>query len=148
MTKKTIRLKLADFINSPIEDTIISFLQMIKKETPTFNVVFWYDKNDVDSNSLLEFRKKYKDDIEQLEIDIKQIHSFNESVWFDIISTKDAERLQQFKFRSTYENADNIIDCIMEFNSMIKFDTQKNNGYRNGKDRNYRFKTVGKQAKD
>lgn len=144
MTKKTVRLKLTDFLNSEVEDTIISFLQMIEKETPTFKILFWYDKNEISGDSLLKFRKKYKDEIEKLEIDIVQRSAFNESVWYDIIKNEDSEKINNFKFRSTYTDMDNIIDCIMEFNSMIKFDSQKNNGYKNAKDRNHRFKTVGK----
>lgn len=144
MTKKIIRLKLTDFLNSDVEDTIISFLQMIKKDTPTFKILLWHSKNEISSESLLDFRKKYKDEIESLELEIVQLSSFNESVWYDIIGIEDVEKIQNFKFRSTYTERNNIIDCIMEFNSMIKFDSQKNNGYKNAKDRNHRFKTVGK----
>jgi len=148
VTKKIVRLKLTDFINSEVEDTVMSFLQMIEKETPTFKILFWYDKNGISGDALLKFRKKYKDEIGTLELDIVQLCAFNSSVWYDIIKVEDSEKIDNFKFRSTYSNINNIVECIMEFNSMIKFDSQKNNGYRNAKDRNYRFKTVGKQVKD
>jgi len=121
---------------------------MAKKETPTFNVMLWYDRDTMDTKSLMEFRKKYHTEIEELEVEIIEMSGIEKYVWYDIININDQDRLQHFKFRSTYENINSIIDCIMEFNSMIKFDTQKNNGYRNGKDRNNRFKTVGKQVKD
>jgi hypothetical protein len=148
LLKKTVRLKITDFIESPIEDSVMSFLQMIGKDSPTFNVMLWYERNSMDTKSLLSFRKKYHDAIEELEIDITEIVGVEKSVWYDIVNTGDQERLQHYKFRSVYETTDDIINCIMEFNSMIKFDTQKNNGYRNAKDRNHRFKTVGKQTKD
>ena len=148
MIKKVLRLKVTDFWQSPVEDNVMSFLQMIKTETPTFCVLLWYNKEEMNAKSLLEFRKKYHDEIELLELEIEQIVGIEKSVWYDIINVKEQDRLQHYKFRSVYEDINNIIDCIIEFNSMIKFDTQKNNGYRNAKDRNNRFKTVGRQDKD
>jgi len=121
---------------------------MVKKETPTFSVVLWYNRDEMDSKSLLEFRKKYHDEIELLELEIIQMVGIEVYVWYDIINAKDQNTLEHYKFRSVYDNIDSIISCIMEFNSMIKFSKQKNNGYRNAKDRNYRVKTVGKQVKD
>lgn len=148
MIKKVLRLKITDFLNSDIEGNVMSFLQMVRNGTPTFTVVLWYIRGDIDSESLLEFRKKYKEQIETLELNIMELQGIEQSVWYDIIHTDDALELSRYKFRSMYENKNDIINCIMEFNSMIKFDTKKNIGYRNVKDRNNRFKTVGKQTKD
>jgi len=148
LVKKSVRLKITDIWKSPVESNVIEFLQMIKKETPTFMVVLWYDGNGMDTNSLLEFRRKYHSEIEELELEIIQMIGIEKSVWYDIVNINDQEGLQHFKFRSVYEDINSIIDCIMEFNSMIKFDTQKNNGYRNAKNRNNRFTAVGRQTKD
>lgn len=147
MIKKTVRLKITDFWKSPLEENVMSFLQMAKKNTPTFSVVLWYYKDEMDRKSLLEFRKKYNDAIELLELEIIQMSGIEVYVWYDIIGVEDQDVLEHYKFRSVYENINNIIDCIMEFNSMVKFDKQKN-GYRNAKDRNHRFKAMGKQTKD
>lgn len=147
MLKKTVRLKITDFWKSPMEENVMTFLQMVKKETPKFSVVLWYDKDEMDSKSLFEFRKKYHDEIELLEMEIIQMVGVEVYVWYDIIGVNDKDKLEHFQFRSVYDNINDIINCIMEFNSMIKFDTQKN-GYKNVKDRNDRFKTVGKQTKD
>jgi len=148
LIKKILRLKIADFLGSEIEDNVMSFLQMVRIGTPTFTVVLWYITGDIDKESLLEFRKKYKEEIETLELDIMELKGIEQSVWYDIIHTDDVLELSRYKFRSIYENKNDIINCIMEFNSMIKFDTKKNTGYKNVKDRNHRFKTVGKQTKD
>ena len=148
MIKKVLRLKITDFLDSEIEDSVMSFLQMIRNGTPTFTVVLWYITGDIDKESLLEFRKKYKEQIETLELNIMELKGIEQSVWYDIIHIDDALELSRYKFRSIYEDKNDIINCIMEFNSMIKFDTKKNTGYKNVKDRNNRFKTVGKQTKD
>jgi hypothetical protein len=131
-----------------MEDTVMSFLKMVHRETPTFTVVLWYNESEMNSKSLLEFRTKYRDDIEMLEIEIIPMVGIEVSVWYDIIGTDDEDKLDHFQFRSMYNNIDDIVNCIMEFNSMIKFNKQKNSGYRNAKDRNYRFKAMGKQTKD
>jgi hypothetical protein len=99
------------------------------------------------SDDLLKFRKKYKDEIEMLELNVMELGAIVPSVWYDIIGVKDQNELEKFKFRSVYNTTDEIINCIMEFNTMIKFDTEKN-GYKNAKDRNNRFKEMGRQAKN
>ena len=141
-------MKITDFWKFPMEDTVMSFLKMVYKETPTFNVILWYNESEMNSKSLLEFRKKYHDDIEILELEIIPMVGIEMFVWYDIIGADDKDTLEHFQFRSVYDNIDDIVNCIMEFNSMIKFNKQKNSGYRNAKNRNYRFKTVGKQTKD
>lgn len=148
MIKKKVRLKITDFWKSPIEETVMSFLQMIKNEIKTFTVVLWYEKGDIDKQSILNFCDRYKEQINILEIDIIELSGIESYVWYDIISEDDATWLSRYKFRSIYSNNNNIINCIMEFNSIIKFDKQKNMSYRNAKDRNNRFKKVGRQDKD
>lgn len=125
----------------------MSFLQMIRRNVPTFTVTLWYYRNELKSADILKFRKKYKDEIEMLELDVIELGAIVPSVWYDIIGVEDQDDVEKFKFRSVYNTTDEIINCIMEFNTMIKFDTQKND-YKNVKNRNNRFKEMGRQTKD
>ena len=98
MIKKVLRLKITDFWQSPVEDSVMSFLQMIKTETPTFCVLLWYNKEEMDAKSLLEFRKKYHDEIELLELEIAQIVGIEKSAWYDIINTKEQDGCNTINF--------------------------------------------------
>ena len=125
----------------------MSFLQMIRKNVPTFTVVLWYYRNELKSDDVLKFRKKYKDEIEMLELDVIELGAIVPSAWYDIIGVEDQDDVEKFKFRSVYNTTDEIINCIMEFNTMLIFETQKK-GDKNVKNRNNRFKEMGRQTKD
>ena len=152
LIKKIVRLKLTDFIDTNIEDNVIDFLHMIKEATPTFVVHCWYEKSDMKPKDVTAFTQKYYDRLELIEMSFYPLVSYETSVWYDIINVKDAALLSHYKFRSTYESNNEIINCILEFNNVIKFDTQKNIGYnKNGynkdaKNSNNRFKKMGKQT--
>ena len=152
MAKKILRMKLTDFINTELEDNIMSFLHMIKESTPTFIVSCWYEPYEINNIQLNEFKGKYLQSIELLEMSFCTLNSYETAVWYDIIGINDVERLSHFKFRSTYQSTNEIINCVLEFNGVIKFDSHKNTGYnKNGyskdvKDSNYRFKKMGKSA--
>ena len=152
MSKKILRLKLTDFINTEIEDTIINYLEMIKTGNPTFVVHCWYENLEIDNTKLINFKNKYLAPIELIEMSFYSLNSYETAVWYDIIGIKDIERLSHFKFRSTYTNENEMINCILEFNGVIKFDSQKNIGYnkhgynKDAKDSDYRFKKMGKQT--
>ncbi len=152
MNKKILRLKLTDFINTNIEDNVIHFLHMMKEITPTFVVHCWYKSKEISTTDLNKFIIEYQELIDLIEISFYTLDSYEPPVWYDIISTRDEKLLSRYKFRSTYENPNDIINCIIEFNTLIKFDAQKNIGYnRNGynndaKDSNNRFKKMGKQT--
>ena len=66
----------------------MSFLQMVKKESPTFNVVMWYEKGEMNTDSLKDFKRKYDDIIQQLELEIIQnVGDVNE--WKTLVRWKD-----------------------------------------------------------
>ena len=152
MQKKIVRLKLTDFINTHIEDNVIHFLHMMKETTPTFAVQCWYESADISKADLDKFIIRYEQPIKEIEMSFHILNSYEPAVWYDIINVKDEKLLSHYKFRSTYENTDDIIGCILEFNSVIKFDTQKNIGYnkhgynKDAKDSDNRFKKVGRQT--
>lgn len=152
MQKKIVRLRLTDFMDTHIEDNVIHFLHMMKEATPTFIVHCWYDSTDVRQSDLDKFIKKYEELISIIEMSFHALNSHEQAVWYDIINVKDEALLSHYKFRSTYENPDDIINCILEFNSVIKFDTQKNIGYnkhgynKDAKDSDNRVKKMGKQT--
>lgn len=150
MQKKIVRLKLTDFINTNIEDNVINFLHMMKEATPTFIVHCWYESSDISETELDKFVIRYKQLIKEIEMSFHVLNSYEIAVWYDIINVKDTELLSHYKFRSTYENPEDLIGCILVFNDTIKFDGQKNIGYnkhgynKDAKYSNNRFKKVGK----
>lgn len=151
--KKILRMKLTDFMNTDIEDMVFYFLNTIKSEIPNFIVHCWYNQNEITDLQLSEFKNKYIDSINKLEMTFYIIYRHEYSVWYDIINKKDSENLNHYKFRSIYETPDQLITSIIEFNNVIKFDNQKNNSNYikngnnvNGKNSNNGFKTLGKQT--
>jgi len=150
LAKKILRLKLTDFINTNIEDSVIHFLHLMKESTPTFVVHCWYKKEEMDSASLFEFKQKYLEYLDIIEMSFDVFGSNEEAVWYDIINAKDDGIMSHYKFKAVYENTDDIINCIIEFNNVIKFDTQKSMGYnkhgynKDAKDSNNRFKKMGR----
>jgi hypothetical protein len=142
-------------MNTEIEDIVIHFLYMMKETTPTFMVHCWYENVDVRQEDLSKFKTKYSEYLDKIEMSFYSLNSHEHAVWYDIINIKDESLLSHYKFRSTYKNPDDIISCILEFNSVIKFDTQKNIGYnkhgynkdnKDAKDSDNRFKKVGRQT--
>ena len=151
MNKKILRLKLTDFINTDIETNVVQFLHTIKDNTPTFTVECWYDRGDITQKDIDKFKLKYSEYLDSIEMSFYSLSSYESAVWYDIIHTKDELSLTHYKFRSVYNNTDEIINCILEFNNVIKFDSQKTgynkNGFnKNAKDSNNRFKKVGRQG--
>ena len=131
---------------------MIHFLYMMKETTPTFIVHCWYESSDIKQIELEQFKTKYKQYLDVIEMSFDKLNSHETSVWYDIINVKDESLLSRYKFRATYENPDDIINCILEFNNVIKFDTQKNIGYnkhgynKDAKDSDNGFKKMGRQA--
>lgn len=152
MQKKIVRLRLTDFMNTHIEDSVIHFLHMMKEETPTFIVHCWYESTDIRKVDLDKFITKYEEQINEIEMSFHILNSYEPAVWYDIINVRDEALLSHYKFRSTYENPDDLMNCILEFNTVIKFNTQKNIGYnkhgynKNAKDSDNRFKKMGRQT--
>lgn len=152
MQKKIVRLRLTDFMNTHIEDNVINFLHMMKEATPTFVVHCWYESTDVSQLELSAFKQKYIEYLDVIEMSFDTLNSYEPAVWYDIINVKDEALLSHYKFRSTYENPEDLIGCILVFNDAIKFDGQKNIGYnkhgynKDAKDSDNRFKKVGRQT--
>lgn len=145
-------MKLSDFIDTDVEDIVIQFLHMIKESTPTFVVQCWYENSEIKDDDIDKFRNKHIKQLDVIEMTFNRLEFHETAIWYDIIKSTDVDKLSHYKFRSTYENINDMINCIIEFSTVIKFDHQKNTGYnkngsyRNAKDSNNRFKKMGRQS--
>jgi len=144
MSKKILRLKLNDFINSDIEDNVISFLKMIKSNAANFIVHLWYDKN-IKQSDLDKFKERYGNDIKEIEMYFYIINSHEIPAWYDIISEPDVNLLSHYKFRFICKNKNDIIKSLLEFNNLIKFEYSKNIGYKNAKNSDNWLNRLGRQ---
>lgn len=149
---KILRIQLDDFIGFDIEKDILDFLEIIKNnsETNNFDVFLWYDKKNTSTLKLNKFKSSNTDTLNKLGIKVSQIEYIEDYAWYDIISKRDETALKKYKFRSAYTEADEILNCIIEFNNILKFDNSKNGynkyGHKDAKDRNNWFKKVGEQT--
>jgi hypothetical protein len=138
LSKCSLRLKLSDFINSDIEEEVIS---KINKTNYDLNIVIllylWYDEGEIDSQTLKDFLMRWEN-VLQFKTVIKQSSKMkpNEFIFWDI-KPENVESNDWSRFTCSYYDKKNILKGLDKFYEYTKFITtetkpvkkQKRNDY-------------------
>jgi hypothetical protein len=138
LSKVSLRLKLSDFIDTDIEEEVIS---KINKTNYDLNIVIllylWYDEGEIDSKTLKKFLMRWED-VLQFKTVIKQGSKMrpNEFVFWDI-KPENVESNDWSRFTCSYYDKKNILKGLDKFYEYTKFITtetkpvkkQKRNDY-------------------
>ena len=138
LSKISLRLKLSDFINTDIEETVMNKINQIHSELHvTVLLYLWFEEDDITGKDLKDFLMRWEDKLTFKTV-VKQGHllQFNEYIFFDIIpiNISDSDISKRFSYR--YATSDNILNGLDEFYKVTKFTTsekpikrQKRNDY-------------------
>ena len=107
LSKISLRLKLSDFINTDIEETVMDKINHIHRELHvTVLLYLWFEEDEITGTDLKEFLMRWEDKLTFKTV-VKQTHKLHtkDFIFFDIIpmqvSDSDIEKLvtKEFDFR-------------------------------------------------
>lgn len=133
--KRSVRMKITDFINSDIENDVIAFLGFILKNIKYLNnlkIIFWYTDKELTDKKIKEFKNRNENFFNYIkdsdhEIDIVKMQGNEPSCWYDIINEKDAKKMTKYRIRGEpYTDNDSLIQSLITFNDYIKFPKKRN----------------------
>ena len=137
LSKISLRLKLSDFMNADIEETVMNKINQIHSELHvTVLLYLWFEEDEITSKDLKDFLMRWEDKLTFKTV-VKQGHQlqFNDYIFFDIIPVGISESISK-RFSYNYINTDKILDGLQEFYNVVKFTTsdkpakrQKRNDY-------------------
>ena len=137
LSKISLRLKLSDFMNADIEETVMNKINQIHSELHvTVLLYLWFEEDEITSKDLKDFLMRWEDKLTFKTI-VKQGHQlqFNDYIFFDIIPVGISDNVSK-RFSYNYINTDKILDGLQEFYNVVKFTTsekptkrQKRNDY-------------------
>ena len=138
LSKVSLRLKLSDFINTDIEETVMDKINHIHRELHvTVLLYLWFEEDEITGTDLKEFLMRWEDKLTFKTI-VKQTHKLHtkDFIFFDIIpmQVSDSDISKRFSYR--YMNSNKLLDGLQEFYNVTKFTTsekpikrQKRNDY-------------------
>ena len=137
LSKISLRLKLSDFMNADIEETVMNKINQIHSELHvTVLLYLWFEEDEITSKDLKDFLMRWEDKLTFKTV-VKQGHllQFNDYIFFDIIPVGISDNVSK-RFSYNYINTDKILDGLQEFYNVVKFTTsdkpakrQKRNDY-------------------
>ena len=116
--------ELTDFIEYNKISDIIKKIDSIQKYGMVF-IKLWYDNSEIDSKKINKFKNDYKDVLSKGYITIVDKHLRNEFVWYEIANRNFIDASIDYKFCSVYNKASDIILCLNELETFIKFSSSK-----------------------
>ena len=120
-----IRLKLSDFIDTPLEDIIMEKIKKIEQSLSIkFVIYFWLGDEDV---NLKKFYERWKDNL-SIKTIIKNDSALraNEYIFFDI-APKSIGYNSNVRFQSKYETVEEIPNILSGLYNVAKFTTSTQN---------------------
>ena len=137
LSKISLRLKLSDFMNADIEETVMNKINQIHSELHvTVLLYLWFEEDEISNKDLKDFLMRWEDKLTFKTV-VKQGHQlqFNDYIFFDIIPVGISDNVSK-RFSYNYINTDKILDGLQEFYNVVKFTTsdkptkrQKRNDY-------------------
>ena len=137
LSKISLRLKLSDFMNADIEETVMNKINQIHSELHvTVLLYLWFEEDEITSKNLKDFLMRWEDKLTFKTV-VKQGHKLmlNDYIFFDIIPVGTPDNISK-RFSYNYINTDKILDGLQEFYNVVKFTTsdkptkrQKRNDY-------------------
>ena len=138
LSKISLRLKLSDFINTDIEETVMDKINHIHRELHVRVLLYlWFEEDEITGTDLKEFLMRWEDKLTFKTV-VKQTHKLHtkDFIFFDIIpmQVSDSDISKRFSYR--YMNSNKLLDGLQEFYNVTKFTTsdkptkrQKRNDY-------------------
>ena len=118
----TLRLKLADFINTKFEKTVMERIDNINNELHIAIILYlWVDDDDVDNSELKDFLMRWEDKLKYKTF-VKKGSRIrpNDFIYFDILPSH-LKNSSHNRFTYRYINKHKIIDGLEEFYNITKF---------------------------
>ena len=138
LSKISLRLKLSDFINTDIEETVMNKINQIHSELHVIvSLYLWFEEDEITSKDLKDFLMRWEDKLSFKTV-VKQGHKLqvNDYIFFDIIpiNVSDSDISKRFTYK--YKDVNKILNGLKEFYNVTKFTTsekpikrQKRNDY-------------------
>ena len=138
LSKISLRLKLSDFINTDIEETVMNKINQIHSELHVIvSLYLWFEEDEITSKDLKDFLMRWEDKLSFKTV-VKQGHKLqvNDYIFFDIIPTNVPDSDISKRFTYKYKDVNMILNGLKEFYNVTKFTTsdkpfkkQKRNDY-------------------
>ena len=125
LSKISLRLKLSDFINTDIEETVMDKINHIHRELHvTVLLYLWFEEDEITGTDLKEFLMRWEDKLTFKTV-VKQTHKLHtkDFIFFDILpmQVSDSDISKRFSYR--YMNSNKLLDGLQEFYNVTKFTT-------------------------
>ena len=122
----TLRIKLSDFINSELEESVVEKINEANVHH-SFKLQLWYDEGEVSSKELKSFLEKYES-LLKYKTTIKPNGEPNraEFTWYNIIHEDDFNLDYPYRFQHKHDYEDRefgIIKGLEQFKKTLKFVT-------------------------
>jgi len=122
----TLRLKLSDFLNDPLEHLVVDKIHEIYK-IQNFKLQLWYDEGELTPADLKSFIEKYESLLHyKTTIRPNRTRDFTQFTWYNIIHKDD--KVIDFPLRFQYEHESGwrlggVLDGLEQFRGCLKFVT-------------------------
>ena len=121
-----LRLKLSDFLNDPLESSVVDKIHEIYK-IQNFKLQLWYDEGDLTPSDLKSFIKKYESLLHyKTTIRPNRTRDFAQFTWYNIIHNDDKDPDYVFRFQYIHESGwrlGGLMDGLEQFSDCLKFVT-------------------------
>jgi len=122
----TLRVKLSDFINSPLESKVIDKINDANVHH-NFKLQLWYDEGEVKAKDLKSFMEKYES-LLHYKTTIKPNNEPNraEFTWYNLIHEDDFDDKYPYRFQYNHYCEDKVVGIILgleQFKKTLKFIT-------------------------
>jgi len=120
-SKKTLRLKLTDFINTDIENYVMEKVNTIHKELHIAILLYlWFEEDEISTKDLKEFLMKWEDKLSFKTVVRQGSEIKHDSfIFFDI--TPKLIQSSNKRFTYTYNNSAGLLKGLEEFYTVTKF---------------------------
>ena len=119
-----LRLKLSDFLNDPLESSVVDKIHEIYK-IQNFKLQLWYDEGEVKAADLKSFIKKYESLLRyKTTIRPNRIRDFAQFTWYNIIHNDDKDPNYVCRFQYIHESGwrlGGVLKGLEEFSGCLKF---------------------------
>ena len=119
-----LRIKLSDFMNDPLESSVVDKIHEIYK-IHTFKLQLWYDGSEVTAKGLKSFIEKYESILHyKTTIRPNRSRDFAQFTWYNIIHDDDKEDQYPCRFQYEHESGwrlGGVLDGLEQFKETLKF---------------------------
>jgi hypothetical protein len=121
-----LRIKLSDFMNDPLESTVIDTINEVNS-VRTFKLQLWYDEGELTSADLKSFLEKYES-LLHYKTTIRPNRSADHAqyTWYNIIHKDDKDTTYPCRFQYIHESgwkAGGVLNGLGQFKETLKFVT-------------------------